>query len=1282
MVSKPKRNEPCPCGSGKKYKKCCLGISNTDSPNFTEQDFENFLLEAQRRITEKESVDAIPFFSSLNNLELLSSFALLQVLPQNHGKNIRLEEIQKQVVQSTSASEKTVDVTFLKNFIHEKFPHNHLEDPPENLFTENLMTPIGNMIVFPGITEGQVYYLQQLITTIFNSEDEFERDFKKEAINSTLLLLSMTDSIATSLGYVRNMLVEQDESNDIYFPHQEAIETKREYFIFSESDVLRFAKSIRANPDLLDVFILNERDKRLSGSESDSNPLIFHPIIKKESKLILASPATVVFAAINNIITTAIKFNCLSHLLSKYTELCWHQCNLALKKIGFVRTQDHFPKTDLPVKEALYMFDSNKVAYVMVKSDDGKRYNPSYPLSLHIDNKLDEQINERAKFISNKVANDSRFKNYKFHLLTIVVGIGRPVYFQLRPKLDTGQWRVLGFSLYDLNILYKSGKCHNLTLWNYSKALTINKLSTQFFLDNISYFIENEESFYSTDDKISDLMVSVGHALEFKADAIKRHDEHLSVFPNKNGFQLIPVTREVLPALLPVYSTRLVPGFPLMLNTPVLDKDLWIIPNNRFIEPKNNKDEFEIEICLAIAYWLHELSPMLKELVNLTYIKQILIKVSVIEAPNYYDLVEQVDKNRALFDEIACSLEEHELHCELNEYFYYYLYRNDNYAEKVLMQKVLVSLAELLHNKNIPTGLNPERIDSLLNKYIPFGPKKKLLLHLSDHDIRLSPMNVIGLRPLYPFEINRQLDGLGEALSTSPYKSKEDLNAQEKQKLINDVVFHFYTKLREILSRYRSEDLLRKLMVLYEASIQKREDYKFQATPKIECFKDYCDILDIISKQNRKHVQHTLSLRCLIEHVIAEPSSGDALFDVEGLDSALAYMHNIITWGFLSDELRFKIADINVSLLPSGRIGTDKDFSKRVIESFYQQKFTEDIDDAIESFHENFKPLEREKPNSKSNSKLEKAFADEFGIDLETFLTIVDNAALLALEKEDSCYTGLKETFINEIPGITKINSDVISQVVSTFSLFNRGKVENVSELGLKSEDFYPWRFNRALSYLRKPFILISSEDKEFVWFSARALFDFKFHLISQIQSGRHNAISPTMKSYIAEVNDKNGKDFNDKVFQHLKKEKDVGLVYPNVKIGPKGILRHNEDIGDIDILIINEENKSIIAIECKDIIVARTPYEMHLELMKFITGNKPWIPKVDKRNNWLKSNIKSLQLLHNDDYQQYSYEYIFLTSEAIPLPFIREEDISYRFVNFYDVRKNLGCLFQNTSIL
>ncbi|KUK63994.1 MAG: Uncharacterized protein XD84_1821 [Desulfotomaculum sp. 46_80] len=40
MISKVRRNDPCPCGSGKKYKKCCLG---KPLPEAAQNSFERYL---------------------------------------------------------------------------------------------------------------------------------------------------------------------------------------------------------------------------------------------------------------------------------------------------------------------------------------------------------------------------------------------------------------------------------------------------------------------------------------------------------------------------------------------------------------------------------------------------------------------------------------------------------------------------------------------------------------------------------------------------------------------------------------------------------------------------------------------------------------------------------------------------------------------------------------------------------------------------------------------------------------------------------------------------------------------------------------------------------------------------------------------------------------------------------------------------------------------------------------------------------------------------------------
>lgn len=41
---KPERNNPCPCGSGKKYKKCCL-LKEIEQDNLEQQEWEKWFKE-------------------------------------------------------------------------------------------------------------------------------------------------------------------------------------------------------------------------------------------------------------------------------------------------------------------------------------------------------------------------------------------------------------------------------------------------------------------------------------------------------------------------------------------------------------------------------------------------------------------------------------------------------------------------------------------------------------------------------------------------------------------------------------------------------------------------------------------------------------------------------------------------------------------------------------------------------------------------------------------------------------------------------------------------------------------------------------------------------------------------------------------------------------------------------------------------------------------------------------------------------------------------------------
>ena len=60
---------------------------------------------------------------------------------------------------------------------------------------------------------------------------------------------------------------------------------------------------------------------------------------------------------------------------------------------------------------------------------------------------------------------------------------------------------------------------------------------------------------------------------------------------------------------------------------------------------------------------------------------------------------------------------------------------------------------------------------------------------------------------------------------------------------------------------------------------------------------------------------------------------------LEIYDQLIALSSAIITWGFDSDYIQYDIADIKLSILPSGRIGTIREeFLKAQVKKNFSQK--------------------------------------------------------------------------------------------------------------------------------------------------------------------------------------------------------------------------------------------------------------------------------------------------------------------------------------------------------
>lgn len=89
------------------------------------------------------------------------------------------------------------------------------------------------------------------------------------------------------------------------------------------------------------------------------------------------------------------------------------------------------------------------------------------------------------------------------------------------------------------------------------------------------------------------------------------------------------------------------------------------------------------------------------------------------------------------------------------------------------------------------------------------------------------------------------------------------------------------------------------------------------------------------------------------------------------------------------------------------------------------------------------------------------------------------------------------------------------------------------------------------------------------------------------------------------------------------------------------------EDLGDIDVLAIDTKAYKILIIECKDLLIARTPYELNLEIKKIFVDENSLIKKHLRRVEWVKKNIQIL--LDNfglDNMKKWKVKPLFIVNE------------------------------------
>jgi hypothetical protein len=711
-------------------------------------------------------------------------------------------------------------------------------------------------------------------------------------------------------------------------------------------------------------------------------------------------------------------------------------------------------------------------------------------------------------------------------------------------------------------------------------------------LDEYCAYFDNERSFYFSDDAPPTFMVfQTGDALHPRARYFAETDRH-GVIP--------PAQERVIVQARRLYDRDAPEIFAMEPGSSIVGHVVELGSQSVFVTIDLSEIELigvEGNLIECVSYWVRECAIRTGIQVD-TETTEILLKVGDPEAWKQGGVLSGSEPAvRATPNAAGFTF-------ELTETFVALLQEAANTAERDLVSELLKTLFKVVQ---------PD-LESTLNAVIPLGSKRMLSAFNQNADpdmlaTRLPP-------PLTGHDqITAQLlDELGEWLR-SPSGGNLPiavLRGKDRVKTLNSAVAHLFSLLETEIAEYDSQLVLEYLIGQNEALIHGIKFNAMMLTSRLACFGEQSHtVTELVDHRKNSATAHR-SNRFLIEYVAAQPPGGKQALTVRNYYRLMSIAKEIIARATASDFLHYDLADFQVSILESGRLGLNRDEPVTAAMDTYAAA------SGLRSVQAAQSPEIVETDEFDVNEFVERsadAMRAEFGF---TFIELRDVCGgLLDLATADQVTRIDRSTAVSEIVTDRGIAEEVVNAVLDGITLTRRASFLEIKE------DALPWRFNRNMSYVRRPLV---AQGNELV-FGFRSIYRLGPYWLDNLLSGRLQGRANTieMRRCISEARGRINDAFARSVAGRLR-ELEMATRLSVKKVGKRRIVdADGHDLGDIDVLAYHSATKSILAVEAKDFEIARTPAEIANELQKLFEGKNAKRSTVElhrRRVEWLRNNV------------------------------------------------------------
>ncbi|MDA4112028.1 MAG: hypothetical protein OK439_05775 [Thaumarchaeota archaeon] len=1206
-----------------------------------------------------------------NVADLLASVGALQLLPENASRVTRLEALTHAIASIEPGPIPNISTGKLRAICAHQALENlkHYEDPAENQFTEEFTFFGGSYLVIPGIAQSDEYILSNLCKALFlDPHQTLPREVSSRAFQVVSSALRVSNAVAAQANLHRGMSPTSNRYEPIYVPDAAKLEKLKASVSFTRQELELFLTSSKLSPNAIDVLTCRAGTINLEDYTVDNGPILWKPVVECDGKIVLAIPGMLVSAVRQELLRLAAESGVRAQLAELFLKAVWQD---VVQSLSYTRNEP-VPGPPLPpfrvqnASEGFFSLDRDKLMYCLLVTDPLTRPFDTDPFGVWSTDALGESINTRISEVERCVFSAAPAPTDILHVIAFQ-GLGGGAAFGLKDTPCNSHSIPLSAEALKTISLLEGGD--PLALFNFARARDKIgehvEITTTNILDEFYLYRKNEYSFYFSDEARPDLIViPPGDALNLQMEISHERDFHATKTIDDST---VEVTSLHSSSSIPIYSPVADLGERVRLVVEGLPVLVWITGPDK--APNAKQHHHYALFASAVSFWIWQFTPFLSGPLSFLQSKQP-IEISLSLPPEeVWDNRPEPESNPNLSPaEAIAKAAENRVEVSLNPEIIPLLKTADNIGERELMRSILTALSALIQEPQRAT-LSSEEVEKAISVVAPIGLKKMLLLFDSARTPEIDARGLPRFRPLQKVWVNELLDRVGDFLMNKCKLSVGEIAPSQRTSILNQVAEYCFVQMERLASSLCPRGVLHFAVAQSESVHREQAFIRLTIPTRLQCFQSDPEMIEQLGRKIPELANVGLASRFLVEYFGAQPPMGLRPISLDVYDELRAWAYHCINYAMLSDAIHTGIQEHKLSVLPSQRLGIDGSDWRSAMSGHLRAFALDQIGAAPENFKRQWEPINQNMQNEEFKRQLNAATREEFGTPISELLELMEFAIYFA-QKHSPGTTRLRiEIFIEEANRTIRRSKENIQAALDILTIGPRGSFWT-PPAGYSKQDLYPWRYNRPMSYMRRPFLLSIGQDGTDVTWGMRHVKTAQRFLTDQCTSGKLQAKTQAMRSFMNQRRDEQGEKFNREVFTFFENFQQLAVKNQVKKIGS---LRELQDhLGDIDVLIGDKQHNRVLVTECKDLSAARTPYEMANEFNELFVGRagkKSIVEKHQARNLWVKENLKAvLAFLKLDLKAEWKVIPLIVVDQPLPATYIRESPI--QVLSFEEIKR------------